>query len=265
MNRPEVQRDNSFQFFSFQGDLPHVEYAFKAIDNEKITSVALKSGNCAVVATQKKQIANVVPESTLQLFGLTRNIGCVMTGRVSDSRHLMAKAQYEAAQFHTTYSYEIPVDVLCNRVGDLIQVATQYNSERPLASDMIIIGYDEEFGPMVYKTDPTGNVCSYRACAAGLKKDEVTAYLECNYEDNLSEKRTIQLAIDCLESISDEYLKPTDIDVGIVSITNHRFRIFKVEEIATYLNKYNVRGKSNPNSCDDHEMDCDDDEMDCGF
>lgn len=59
------------------------EYAFKAITQENITSVALKSGDCAVVATQKKVTEkNIVPETVTHLFGITKEIGCVMTGRI---------------------------------------------------------------------------------------------------------------------------------------------------------------------------------------
>jgi len=59
------------------------EYAFKAIAQENITTVALKSGDCAVVATQKKVTEkNIVPETVTHLFRITKDIGCAMTGRI---------------------------------------------------------------------------------------------------------------------------------------------------------------------------------------
>lgn len=64
-----------------------LEYAFKAITQENITSVALKSGDCAVVATQKKVTEkNIVPETVTHLFGITKEIGCVMTGRIGKQK-----------------------------------------------------------------------------------------------------------------------------------------------------------------------------------
>lgn len=43
---------------------------------------------------------------------------------------------------------------------------------------MILIGYDNENGPEVYKTDPAGYYCGYKATAAGVKQLEADSYLE---------------------------------------------------------------------------------------
>lgn len=43
---------------------------------------------------------------------------------------------------------------------------------------MIVIGVDEEFGPQVYKCDPAGYYCGFKATAAGVKQTEATSFLE---------------------------------------------------------------------------------------
>lgn len=43
---------------------------------------------------------------------------------------------------------------------------------------MIVIGIDEEHGPQVYKCDPAGYYCGFKATAAGVKQTEATSFLE---------------------------------------------------------------------------------------
>lgn len=43
---------------------------------------------------------------------------------------------------------------------------------------MIVVGVDEECGPQVYKCDPAGYYCGFKATAAGVKQTEATSFLE---------------------------------------------------------------------------------------
>jgi len=43
---------------------------------------------------------------------------------------------------------------------------------------IIMIGIDDEFGPQMYKADPAGYYCGYKATAAGVKHVEASNYLE---------------------------------------------------------------------------------------
>jgi 20S proteasome subunit alpha 1 len=47
---------------------------------------------------------------------------------------------------------------------------------------MILIAYDDEHGPLLYKTDPAGTYMGFRATAAGQKSQEVHNYLEKQYK-----------------------------------------------------------------------------------
>lgn len=43
---------------------------------------------------------------------------------------------------------------------------------------MIFVAIDEENRPQLYKTDPAGYYCGYKATAAGVKQTEANSFLE---------------------------------------------------------------------------------------
>lgn len=53
-----------------------------------------------------------------------------------------------------------------------------FNEGLSFCLGMILIGIDEEQGPQVYKCDPAGYYCGFKATAAGVKQTESTSFLE---------------------------------------------------------------------------------------
>lgn len=232
--------DRHITIFSPEGRLYQVEYAFKAINSTNLTAVALKGKETSCIAIQKKVPDKLIdPSSVTSVYTITDKIGCIMIGMIPDSVFQVQRARGEAGKWKYKYGCEMTVDQLCRRMADLNQVYTQNAEMRPLGCAMILIAYDDENGPQLYKTDPAGYFCGFRGVSVGVKQQQASSFLEkkLKKKQDYNYEETVQTTLQCLQTCLAVDLKATEVECVVVTSDDHKFRKLKDEEVEDHLTK----------------------------
>merc|ERR1711934_612127 len=231
--------DRHITIFSPEGRLYQVEYAFKAIKYVGITCVAVKGDDSVVVVTQHKVPEKILLDSTSvsSLYKISDTIGCAIIGSPGDARYQCQKARQECHEFRNKFAYDVPVSYLARRTGDIAQIYTQHAYMRPIGAATVFVGIDEEVGPQLFTADPSGVAIGYKAVSVGAKEQEAMNMFEKRFKTttDLDTSQTINLAISTLQSTLQMDFKPGDIEVGIVTVDNPKFRKLSEDDIDAAL------------------------------
>ncbi len=144
-----------------------------------------------------------------------------------------------AGDYRNDYGYEIPVNVLAEKVGEVAQMYTQHAYMRPLCVVTILFTFDDERGPQLYKIDPAGHYMGYKATATGEKEQSAVNNLEREFKKNkeLSVDDTLRVAIKTLQTTLSTEFRNTDVEIALVTADDTNVKILTTEEIERELAK----------------------------
>jgi len=144
-----------------------------------------------------------------------------------------------AGDYRNDYGYEIPINVLGEKVGEIAQVYTQHAYMRPLCVVTLLFTMDDERGPQLFKIDPAGHFQGYKAAATGEKEQSASNHLEREFKKKLemSTDDALKVAIKTLQTTLSTEFRSTDIEIGLVTLEEPNVKILTPEEIERELSK----------------------------
>eukprot|EP01120_Amphizonella_sp_Union-15-10_P000215 TRINITY_DN10249_c0_g1_i1.p1 TRINITY_DN10249_c0_g1~~TRINITY_DN10249_c0_g1_i1.p1 ORF type:complete len:236 (-),score=59.88 TRINITY_DN10249_c0_g1_i1:18-725(-) len=225
----------SLTTFSPSGKLVQIEYALNAVA-AGATSLGVKAKNGVVLATEKKLPALMDASSVQKITTITPSIGLVYSGMGPDFRVLIRKGRKKAQEYFRYYKETIPVTQFVREMAFIMQEFTQSGGVRPFGVSLLVAGIDEQ-GPHLYQVDPSGSYFAWKASAVGKGMIVAKSFLEKRHNDDSELEDAIHRALLTLKEGFEGEMNQNNIELGVISLEDRKFRVLKPEEIKDYLDE----------------------------
>lgn len=239
MYQNNSEYDRGVNIYSPEGRLFQVEYAIRAV-NLGSTAVGIKTADGVVLAVEKRLSSSLlVPSSVEKIMEIDSHLGAAVSGLVSDARTLIDHARVEAQNHRFTYNEPIAVEALTQSTCDLAlgfgEDGDESKMSRPFGAALLIGGYDEEKGPQLYFTDPSGNFVQYKAKAIGAGAKGAQTNLQESYSENMSFAEAENLALTTLRMVMEEAV--TAENVEIARVNSEGYHSYEADELTTIIER----------------------------
>ena len=179
--------------YSPDGRIYQVEYAIETVKRGTL-AIGVSSKEGVIMAVEEKPRTLQTSNITQKIFQVDYHIGVAAAGYIPDARIQVDGARFFSQGNRMTYDESVEVATVAKHLADQAHQFTQYGGVRPNGVSMIIAGIDQK-GESIYVTDPSGTYIQFAAIAIGAGSDEVNAFLEKNYKEDMSLDDAASLAI----------------------------------------------------------------------
>ncbi|KAG2478522.1 MAG: Proteasome subunit alpha [Nitrosopumilales archaeon] len=227
--------------YSPDGRIYQVEYAIETVKRGTL-ALGLKSKDGIILAVEEKSRSLQTANITQKIFQVDRHIGIAAAGYIPDARVQVDNARFFSQGNKLTYDEPVGVETVAKHLADQCHQFTQYSGVRPFGVSLIVAGIDQ-LGESVFITDPSGTFIPYAAIAIGSGADEVNAFLEKTYNEDMSLEDTAALAVAAINLKTD--VKDGAKNIRIAKISREKKVLEKVsdEEIEKYSQIANQKFK----------------------
>jgi len=235
--------DSAYSFslttFSRTGKLLQIEYALNAVANGR-TALGIAATDGVVIATDKKFASALVDgEDVKKVEKVTDGSGFVYAGVGPDYRVLVRKARKAAQAYFREYRETKPVGQLVKSTASVMQEYTQSGGVRPFGVSLLVAGMDGDGVPRLFQVDPSGAYFGWKATAIGKGYVNAKNFLEKRYQEDMELEDAIHTALLTLREGFEGEMNGNNIEVGVVSKSDGKFRLLTPEQIQDYLDEAN--------------------------
>ena len=226
--------DRAITVFSPDGRLYQVEYAIETVRRGTL-AIGVKSRDGVILAVEEKarklQISNV----TQKIFQVDDHIGVAAAGYIPDARTQVDHARFFAQSNRLIYDEPVDVEGVAKNIADMAQQFTQYAGVRPFGVALILAGVDKN-GASLYLTDPSGTYIGYDAVAIGAGSDQVTEFLEKQYQLDIPMDEAGALAMQSIYLVSEEKTGTRHVKMAVIDNETKTMRKVDDNDIGRYAN-----------------------------
>lgn len=227
--------DRAITVFSPDGRLYQVEYAIETVRRGTL-AIGVKSKDGVILAVEEKarklQISNV----TQKIFQVDDHIGVAAAGYIPDARTQVDHARFFAQSNRLIYDEPVDVEGVAKNMADMAQQFTQYAGVRPFGVALILAGVDKN-GASLYLTDPSGTYIGYDAVAIGAGSDQVTEFLEKQYQLEISMEDAGALAMQSIYLVSEEKTGTRHVKMAVIDNETKTMRKVEDPDIERYASR----------------------------
>lgn len=241
MTRSEY--DRGVNTFSPEGRLFQVEYAIEAIKLGS-TAIGIQTKTGCVLAVERRLTSPLMePKSVEKIAEVDSHIGAAMSGLVADARTLVDHARVEAQMHRFHYDEPIGVEALTQAVCDLALAFgegqdgdSSKRMSRPFGVALLLAGHDEQYGPQLYFSDPSGTFVRYKAKAIGAGSEGAQSNLTESYGEDMTLEEAETLALGTLKQVMEEQISTDNVELARVT-PKEGYKIATEDEVGVVLRR----------------------------
>lgn len=231
--------DSLTSIFTPEGRLLQVENAIKNIGNAGLCiGIVTKEG--VVLTCEKESISKLYEKGrhSEKIYTIDRNIAVGVGGIAADANLLIDYSREYSQNYFYKYKALTPVENVVKYISDVMQVKTQFGSNRPYGAGFLFGGWDKNYGYQLYNTEPSGIYNAWKAHAIGKNDQSAQSSLKQYYEENLSLKDGLKLAVKVLKkSLDKNKMNEENVEIFVLERKDGELvqRFVKADEIKEFI------------------------------